>query len=334
MQPAHGRQRLCLQRLLALVEPHAAGVVDEHDERVQVLPAARRGTQAEIVLLAVAGAEGLDIELADVVQAVAADLHAKADRGRDLDLLVVEPFAGCRKGLAKSLLRFARDYRYYRRTRYGGPGFEPCFRGGDYEMRREGAFIPYRSAAERGAPVPTVSVVVAAGRDPAHLEEWLNRLAGQTCPPAEVLIVGGIDATCAPASQRAPDPFEIRPLPRVTDSLDVVARVHARGDWWLTMQDDGLLPYADHIEVLLDAALSAGAGMATAWTWPVEADDEHSRDAHRHHWPRSIEVTPMPERPSCLTRRHARHDELSTLPAVEVGKLTTVRYRLEGHAQT
>ncbi len=51
----------------------------------QVAPAAHGGAQAEIILLAVAAAECLAIEHADVVQRRAADVHAEADRGRHLD---------------------------------------------------------------------------------------------------------------------------------------------------------------------------------------------------------------------------------------------------------
>jgi hypothetical protein len=242
------------------------------------------------------------------------------------DIRAQEPFEGHRKGLLSALLRFAGDYRYFRRTRCTAPGFEPCLRGRDYEMRREGAFIPYRSAAERAGHIPTVSVLVRAGEEASHLAEWLTCIAGQTHPPVEVILVGGTKPAAARIWQSAHHPFETRPLPALASPLDEVARVHATGDWWLTMEDDSLLPYADHIEVLLDAALAANADMAAAWTWNVEADDHQRRHAHRQHMPRSIAIASIFQRPSRLTRRHARPDQPTSLRTVDVGKVTTVRY--------
>ncbi|GAB1390537.1 hypothetical protein MASR1M6_27190 [Rubrivivax sp.] len=57
---------------------------------MQVLPAAATGAQTEVVLLAVAGAEAGGVELAGLVQAVAADVHAEAHGGRDLERLALQ----------------------------------------------------------------------------------------------------------------------------------------------------------------------------------------------------------------------------------------------------
>ena len=72
-------------RRRAGAEAHRALVIDEGVAGQQMPPAARAGTQAEIVLLAVAAAERLDVEQADLGQRRAADIHAEADRGRQLD---------------------------------------------------------------------------------------------------------------------------------------------------------------------------------------------------------------------------------------------------------
>ncbi len=82
--PAHGERRLSGGTGLARAAAEAGfrlvmdiGVAGEH-----VPPAPRGGTQAEITLLAVAAAERLGIESADLVQCRALDIHAEADGGR------------------------------------------------------------------------------------------------------------------------------------------------------------------------------------------------------------------------------------------------------------
>ena len=74
-QGFHGR---LFARALARLETHAAGVAHEGVEQVQVAPTGFGGTLAEVVFLAVALAEALDIEQAHVGQRVAPDVHAKA----------------------------------------------------------------------------------------------------------------------------------------------------------------------------------------------------------------------------------------------------------------
>ena len=74
-QGFHGR---LFARALARLETHAAGVAHEGVEQVQVAPAGFGGTLAEVVFLAVALAEALDIEQAHGGQRVAPDVHAKA----------------------------------------------------------------------------------------------------------------------------------------------------------------------------------------------------------------------------------------------------------------
>ena len=58
---------------------------DEHAGRRHVPPAEVPGAQAEIVLLAVALREHVGAEPADRVEAVAPQVHAEADRDRDID---------------------------------------------------------------------------------------------------------------------------------------------------------------------------------------------------------------------------------------------------------
>ena len=73
-----------LRRVLA--EAGLAGVEHERVTGQHVPPSGRRRPQAEVVLLAVAPAEGRFVERAHGVEAVAPDVHAEADGGGQVDL--------------------------------------------------------------------------------------------------------------------------------------------------------------------------------------------------------------------------------------------------------
>ncbi len=73
------------ERFCCLPETDTPGMQHESVKRMQVAPAGFGGAPTEVVFLAVALAEILDVEQADRIQAVAADVHAKADTGRHID---------------------------------------------------------------------------------------------------------------------------------------------------------------------------------------------------------------------------------------------------------
>ncbi len=77
------QRRLALVVLAARVEPERdlAGMVDEHVLGEQVDEAGLDGAQAPVVLLAVALAEGLGVEVADGVEGGGGHVHAEADAG-------------------------------------------------------------------------------------------------------------------------------------------------------------------------------------------------------------------------------------------------------------
>ena len=81
-QQLHG---MALGRFRAGTKAHRALVEHEGVARQQVMPAARAGPHAEVVLLAVAAVERLDIELADIGERGAPDIHAEPDCGWHLD---------------------------------------------------------------------------------------------------------------------------------------------------------------------------------------------------------------------------------------------------------
>lgn len=181
-----------------------------------------------------------------------------------------QPFAGRRVGMVKALVRFAPNYGYFRRTRRAGPAFEPYFAGWDFERRREGAFHPFRTAAEQAVPHPLVSLIVRSRGRPGFLRQALTTIANQTHRPLEVIVVeDGDDDTSEVCSAFAGE-VELRRV-RVDPSQGPLAAANrglaeARGEWLGVVDDDQRL-YADHVEVLLQAALEAGAPGAFALAW-------------------------------------------------------------------
>jgi hypothetical protein len=243
------------------------------------------------------------------------------------DLRAPEAFAGHRRGLLKALLKFAVNYAYFRRTRQAGPGFDPCFRDRDYELRREGAFIPYRAASERTDTRPTVTVIARVGHAPTALTQWLTCLRGQTLPPTEIILVGDGAPEWAHDCSARLHPIELKGLPAVQAPLEKVALVHASGHWCLLMDDVGVLPYADHLELLIDAVRKADAQAAAAWTWTIFCAPEARVEAHRRHAPRTVDAAPVQERPSRLVLRTALLTDPTHWRVTDVPKVTTVRYR-------
>ena len=71
--------------VLAGAEADRAFVEHERVAGQTVRPAALAGAHAEVVFLAIAAAERLGVEAADLVQRGTADIHAEADRGRHRD---------------------------------------------------------------------------------------------------------------------------------------------------------------------------------------------------------------------------------------------------------
>jgi hypothetical protein len=181
-----------------------------------------------------------------------------------------QAFAGRRRGIVNALARFALHYPYFRRTRRAGRGFEPTFAGWDFEHRREGAFHPFRAAAEQSLPRPLVSLIVRSHGRPGFLRQALATIANQTHRPLEVIVVEeGGDDTSEVCSAFAGE-VELRRV-RVDPPQGPLAAANrglaeARGEWFGVVDDDQRL-YADHVEVLLQTALEAGAHGAFALAW-------------------------------------------------------------------
>jgi hypothetical protein len=204
-----------------------------------------------------------------------------------------QPFAGRRWGIVKAIARFVLDYPYFRRTRCASPGFEPRFAGWDFERRREGAFHPFLCASEQAQPRPQVTLIVRSRGRPGFLRQALTTIEHQTYRPLDVVVV----ESCGDAGRAVCSQFtlqlEIAYLP-VDDGTSDVANLEraltlARGHWVGVLDDDQRL-YADHVEVLLQAALDAGAAgaMALAWrvfTRVVDESEGMFEEVRRDVWP-------------------------------------------------
>jgi len=205
-----------------------------------------------------------------------------------------QPFAGRRRGIVRALVRFALDYRYFRRTRRAGSGFEPCFNGWDFEPRREGAFHAFRAAAEQAQPRPSVSLVVHCAGDPSWLRRLLTNLGHQTHRPLELVVaeVGtrrGEDVCGALAGRMALRYLALEAGATRADAMNRAVGM-AQGEWLGFVDDDRHLLYADHVEVLLQAALDAGAAGAYGLAWRSRAAPDAIGpggldDPQREAWP-------------------------------------------------
>jgi len=191
------------------------------------------------------------------------------------ELLASQPFAGRRSGLARAGLRFLAQWPYFVRTRVRSSALRPLFAGWGYEIRRDGAFVPLRSRRGAHEARPLVSILVRTLDRPAWLREALASCANQTYENLEVVVVED-----GPESVRAiVDEFRGRmPVTYIATGRNTgrahagnVALAAARGEWLNFLDDDDVL-FADHVEVLVDAATQAESGGAYALSWETHTD--------------------------------------------------------------
>lgn len=188
------------------------------------------------------------------------------------ELLAAESFPGRRRGILATGLGFVGSVPYFLRTRVRANGhFRPVFNGFSFEVRRDGAFHAMRSRRDRDpAEFPLVSILVRTTGRPAWLEQALMSCAEQTYPSLEIVVVED-----GPAASRAlVEAYSRRLAIRYVATGERVGRAragnvalqHARGEWLNFLDDDDLL-FADHVEVLVEAARTAGARAAYGYAW-------------------------------------------------------------------
>ena len=202
-----------------------------------------------------------------------------------IEALAPQDFPGRRMGLVRAALRFLWQWPYFYATRVIPSGqFTPIFAGRDYEIRRDGAFVPMRSQRESPRAVtPLVSILIRTVDRPAWLAQALATIANQTWPSIEVVVIEDGPARSRAVVERFSGKLDIRYRP--TESKVGRARAgnlalaEARGEWLNFLDDDDLL-FADHVEVLLDAAqkrrLKGAYGLA--WETPIRIIDSNTAE--------------------------------------------------------
>jgi GT2 family glycosyltransferase len=188
------------------------------------------------------------------------------------ELVADESFPGRRRGVLEAGRRFLRDSRHFLRTRVAANAhFRPVFCGWSFELRRDGPFHAMRARRDRPASdFPLVSILVRTNGRPEWLRQALVSCANQTYPNLEVVVV----EDGPPASRSAIDELAPRLDVRYHSTgvhvgrarAGNIALAHARGEWLNFLDDDDLL-FADHVEVLVDAARAAGTRGAYGYAW-------------------------------------------------------------------
>jgi len=184
-----------------------------------------------------------------------------------------QEFPGRRGGLIANLFRFAAKLPYFRSTRVRAVnGFSPTFSGWGFELRRDGAFHAFRSRRESGPlKLPLVSILIrTVGR-----QEWLRQalcsVMHQTYPEVEVVVVeDGPPASQGMIEHEFAQHLRIKYISTKGKvgraRAGNIALANASGEWLNFLDDDDVL-FADHVEVLVDAARASGAAGAYGLSW-------------------------------------------------------------------
>jgi Glycosyl transferase family 2 len=193
------------------------------------------------------------------------------------EVLAPQDFPGRRRGMLRAFTTFAGSWRYFRRTRVDATAsFAPHFSGWNYEERRDGAFVAFRSQREAPrAATPLVSVLIRTVDRSAWLAQALETVAHQTWPNIEAIVIEDGPAT----SQAVVDRFRGRLAVHYHATGERVGRARAgnlalakaSGEWLNFLDDDDVL-FADHVEVLLEAALATGRNGAYGIAWETHTE--------------------------------------------------------------
>jgi GT2 family glycosyltransferase len=186
--------------------------------------------------------------------------------------LAPQDFPSRRAGLLRAGFRFLWQWPYFYVTRVvPTTEFTPIFAGRDYEVRRDGAFLPMRSQRESPrSSTPLVSILIRTIDRSAWLEQALATVANQTWPNIEAVVI----EDGPPRSQAVVERFRGKLNIRYVATGSRVGRARAgnialaeaRGEWLNFLDDDDVL-FADHVEVLLDAARDRGVKGAYGLSW-------------------------------------------------------------------
>lgn len=186
------------------------------------------------------------------------------------EMVIPQPFPGRRAGITRATAKFLKNYRYFWNTHQSAPGFEPRFEGWGFELRREGAFHVFKSLNERNPQPPLVSVLIRTHKRGAFLRQALQTVANQTWRPIEAVVVEDGshegEAVCKEFEDIIPVRYHRVSPGRGRSVAGNLALSLAKGDWMCFLDDDDVL-FADHIEVLVEAAQAEGVAGAYGLSW-------------------------------------------------------------------
>ncbi|HLX24200.1 MAG TPA: glycosyltransferase [Usitatibacter sp.] len=218
------------------------------------------------------------------------------------EILAPQSFPGRRWGLVKCGFVFLWRWPYFFWTSVlPTANFRPLFPGWSYELRRDGAFVEFRSAREAPVPRPLVSILIRTVDRGAWLREALASCANQTYPNLEVVVIEDGPETSRAIVEEFAGRLAIRY--RATGAkggrakAGNLALAEARGEWLNFLDDDDLF-FADHVEVLVDAVQKAKVEGAYALAWETQTeflDKQHARYEEifhvTRHWQRFDRLT-------------------------------------------
>lgn len=188
-----------------------------------------------------------------------------------------QEFRGRRRAILAAILRFFRDYAYYRRTAplERSAEFEPFYAGWSYEERRIGAFYRFKAVKEQGDRFPLVSVLIRTCGRSGMLRQALQSIVNQTWPSIEVVVVedgpGDAKRICDEFNHVIAIRFQQNILKRGRSEAGNTALALATGEWLCFLDDDDQL-FADHCEVLVQSCLENNLKGAYGLAWRVFTD--------------------------------------------------------------
>ncbi|MDQ2962913.1 MAG: glycosyltransferase family 2 protein [Pseudomonadota bacterium] len=197
-----------------------------------------------------------------------------------VEILAPQDFPGRRAGLIRAGFRFLWQWPHFYSTRVlPTADLTPIFSGWNYEVRRDGAFVALRS--QRDGPrrdPPLVSILIRTVDRPAWLAQALETVANQTWPNVEAVVI----EDGPPLSRAVVESFRDRLNVRYRATGERIGRARAgnialaeaRGEWLNFLDDDDVL-FADHVEVLMNAAEDrhVKGAYGLAWETPTRIID-------------------------------------------------------------
>jgi len=209
------------------------------------------------------------------------------------EIIAPRPIPGRRRGLVLAGLKaIGRAPRFLFSRVAPTKEFRPQFAGWDYETRRDGAFHEFRSRrGHDNGPLPKVSILIRTVNRPAWLRQALASCANQTHENLEVIVIEDGE----PASREVVEGFRDRLGIAYEATGNKVGRARAgnralalaTGEWLNFLDDDDVF-FADHVEVLLGAALAAHARGAYGLAWQTHT---HVHDRDRAEYDETMHTT-------------------------------------------